>query len=64
MPLYLFHGTADRITDPDGSKWLHAEAPSADKSLRLFDGLYHETMNEPERDEVLAELSDWIATHI
>ena len=64
MPLYLFHGTADRITDPNGSKWLYAEAPSADKALRLFDGLFHETMNEPERDEVLAELSDWITAHI
>ena len=64
MPLYLFHGTADRITDPNGSKWLYAEAPSADKSLRLFDGLFHETMNEPERDEVLAELSDWITVRI
>ena len=64
MPLYLFHGTADRITDPNGSKWLYAEAPSADKSLRLFDGLYHETMNEPERDEVLTELSDWITERV
>ncbi len=64
MPLYLFHGTADRITDPNGSKWLYDEAPSADKSLRLFDGLYHETMNEPERDEVLAELTDWITVRI
>ena len=64
MPLYLFHGTADRITDPNGSKWLYAEAPSADKSLRLFDGLFHETMNEPERDEVLAELSDWITARL
>ena len=64
MPLYLFHGTADRITDPDGSKWLYAEAPSADKSLRLFDGLFHETMNEPERDEVLTELSDWITERV
>ena len=64
MPLYLFHGTADRITDPNGSKWLYDEAPSADKSLRLFDGLYHETMNEPERDEVLTELSDWITERV
>ena len=64
MPLYLFHGTSDRTTDPNGSKWLYAEAPSADKTLRLFDGLLHETMNEPERDEVLTELSDWILARV
>ncbi len=63
MPLYLFHGTEDHITDPNGSKWLYAEAPSTDKTLRLYDGLRHETMNEPERDTVLSELSAWIMKH-
>lgn len=63
MPLYLFHGTADQITDPDGSKWLASEAPSGDITLRLFEGLYHETLNEPERDEVLEALSGWVLDH-
>ena len=62
-PLLLFHGTADRITDPDGSRWLYAEAPSADKTLKLYEGLYHETMNEPERDRVLDDLTGWIEAH-
>lgn len=60
LPLYLFHGTADRITDPEGSRWLHDHAPSEDKTLHLYDGLYHETMNEPERARVLADLTDWL----
>ncbi|MDX1420922.1 MAG: alpha/beta hydrolase [Rubricoccaceae bacterium] len=59
-PLLLFHGTADRITDPDGSRWLHTNAPSEDKTLRLYEGLYHETMNEPEREQVLDDLVAWI----
>ena len=60
LPLYLFHGTADRITDPNGSRWLYEHAPSGDKTLRLWEGLYHETLNEPERDAVLGELADWL----
>ena len=60
LPLYLFHGTADRITDPAGSRWLYEHAPAADKTLRLYEGYYHETLNEPERDEVIAELAAWI----
>lgn len=61
LPLLLFHGTADRITDPEGSRWLYAHAPAADKTLTLYDGFFHETMNEPERDRVLGDLTDWIA---
>lgn len=60
LPLYLFHGTADRITDPAGTRWLAEHAPSDDVTLRLYDGLYHEALNEPERDEVIRDLADWL----
>ena len=63
VPLYVFHGTADTITDPVGSEWLAAHAGTDDVTLRLWEGLYHETMNEPERDEVIAALADWIEAH-
>ena len=63
-PLYLFHGTEDRLTDPDGSRWLAEHAASGDVTLRLWDGLYHETLNEPERDEVIAALADWLDARI
>lgn len=63
-PLYLFHGTADTITAPAGTEWLAAHAASDDVTLRLFDGLYHETTNEPERDDVIAALADWLDAHI
>ncbi|MEM6645231.1 MAG: lysophospholipase [Bacteroidota bacterium] len=60
LPMLLFHGTADRITDPDGTAALHARSPSTDKTLRLLDGLYHETLNEPEQDQVLAMITEWL----
>lgn len=58
LPLYVFHGTADTITDPEGSRAFVEAAPSPDKTLRLYDGLYHETLNELERDDVIGELAD------
>lgn len=64
LPLYLLHGTGDRITPSAGSEWLAACAPSEDVTLRLYDGLYHELMKEPERDAILADLCDWIAAHV
>ena len=63
VPLYLFHGTADTTTDPAGSEWLAEHAASDDVTLRLWDGLYHETLNEVERDAVIEALADWIEAH-
>ena len=62
-PLYLFHGTDDQITSPSGTERLAEHAPSDDVTLRLWRGLRHETMNEPERDEVIDAVADWILAH-
>ena len=64
LPLYLFHGTGDKVTDPAGSQFVYEHAPSEDKTLNLYDGLYHETMNEPERDEVLDDLTAWLDARV
>ena len=63
VPLYLFHGTQDRLTHPDGTRWLARHAPG-DVTLRIWDGLYHETLNEPERDDVIGALADWLDARI
>ena len=59
-PLYLFHGTDDALTDPRGTEWLGEHAASDDVTLRLYDGFYHETLNEVERDTVIEALADWL----
>ncbi len=60
LPLLVFHGTADRITPPAGSEMVVERAGSDDKTLRLLDGLYHETMNEPEQGKVLEMVVSWL----
>lgn len=64
LPFLVFHGTADHLTDPDGSRSFHNHAGSDDKTLRLFDGLYHETFNEPEKDNVRGLILSWLKTHL
>jgi alpha-beta hydrolase superfamily lysophospholipase len=54
------HGSQDRIADVEGSRMLHDRAGSSDKTIRVYEGLYHEIMNEPEREVVLAELATWL----
>ncbi len=64
LPFFVFHGTADQLASPEWSQTLYEQAASTDKTLRLYDGLYHETFNEPEQDEVLADLREWLRHHI
>ncbi|RZF26407.1 alpha/beta hydrolase [Paraburkholderia sp. UYCP14C] len=60
MPLLVFHGTEDKLTEPDGSRAFGAHAGSPDKTLTLYDGSYHETMNDLDRDRVIDALIEWI----
>jgi alpha-beta hydrolase superfamily lysophospholipase len=64
LPLLIMHGEKDVMTSPAGSVAFHAALGSADKSLSVYPGLFHEVFNEPERLEVLAELRDWIQARI
>jgi len=64
VPLLVFHGTADLLAAVDGSKQLYRRASSADKTLRLCEGLFHEVFNEPERDTLLDELVKWLDGHM
>lgn len=64
LPLLILHGTADRLADPEGSKQLYERAESKDKTLKLYDGFYHEVMNEPEKEKVLADIMEWLDGHI
>lgn len=59
-PLLIMHGTADALVAPAGSAWLYEHAGSADKSLRRYEGLAHEILNEPEQRQVMADIAAWM----
>lgn len=58
-PLLVYHGTADRLTSAEGTKEFAAKAKSG-VDLKLWDGFYHESHNEPEQGEVLKFILDWM----
>ena len=63
LPAFLIHGGDDPIADASGSKDMHDAIASADKTLKIYDGLYHEVFNEPERDQVLGDVIAWLSAH-
>ena len=60
LPFLSMHGTADRLTHPDGTKQLYDESLSQDKTLKLYEGLYHELINEPEKEQVIKDVIQWL----
>lgn len=60
LPVYIFHGDADRLTDPAGSREAHAAWGGVDKTLRIWPGSRHETLNDSDRERVTGELFDWL----
>ena len=59
-PVLVMHGTADTVTDPEGSKALVQKARAKDKTLKLYDGLFHDLLHEPEKAQVLGDVVQWL----
>jgi alpha-beta hydrolase superfamily lysophospholipase len=64
VPLLVMHGTEDGLTDAAGSEDLYQRAATPDKTLKLYDGLYHEILNEPEQEEVMSDMISWLEARV
>jgi len=65
IPTYMFHGREDQIADCSGTEVFYERLGSSDKKIKIFERLYHETMNEREVDrvQVVREVADWLKGH-
>ncbi len=59
-PLLILHGDADLVTDPEGSRQLYAQAASKDKTLRIYPGMYHDLLHEPQWRSVVDDVAHWL----
>jgi alpha-beta hydrolase superfamily lysophospholipase len=64
VPLLILHGQADKATNVEGSKALAARAGSSDKTLRLYEGVYHDLLHEPERDAIISDVTTWMTERL
>ena len=60
LPILIMHGTDDHLTNPQGSERLFKRVSSGDKELKLYEGLYHEILNEAEKERVLEDIVRWL----
>ncbi|GMJ06657.1 hypothetical protein like AT1G73480 [Hibiscus trionum] len=59
VPFLVLHGMEDTVTDPKASKKLYDEA-STDKTIKLFEGLLHDLLIEPEREAIMDDIIQWL----
>jgi alpha-beta hydrolase superfamily lysophospholipase len=60
LPVLLVQGSEDILIDPESTKALYDLLGSEDKTLKIYEGLYHEVFNEPEREMVLSDVAAWL----
>jgi acylglycerol lipase len=60
LPVLILHGTADKATKPAGSQMFYDKAGSTDKTLKLYEGHYHDPLNDVGKEEVMADILAWI----
>ena len=63
LPVIIMAGAASPLGDGPGSEELFEIVCASDKTLKLYPELMHEIFNEPERDDVFADLEAWLAAH-
>ena len=64
LPLLIMHGDSDKLADLSGSQMLYDTVSSEDKTLKIYPGLYHEILNEPEQNQVKSDILSWLDSHI
>jgi alpha-beta hydrolase superfamily lysophospholipase len=58
------HGTQDKAAKPGGSQFFQDTAGSKDKTLKLYDGAFHDPLNDIGREQVTMDIVNWISPHL
>ncbi len=64
VPLLILHGTADHATVCKGSEYFLEHAGSADKTLKLYEGHFHDLLADIGREEVMADIVAWLDARV
>lgn len=64
LPLLIIHGTKDTVTRPEGSQEFYTAASSKDKTLKLYEGYFHDPLSDLGKEAVIADIRSWIGAHL
>jgi alpha-beta hydrolase superfamily lysophospholipase len=64
LPVLILHGTLDKNAKPAGSELFYDMAGSADKTLKLYEGSFHDPLNDLDKEVVMADIKGWINARV
>jgi alpha-beta hydrolase superfamily lysophospholipase len=64
LPVLILHGTSDQVTKSHGSQRFYELSGSKDKTLKVYDGYYHDLLNDLGKERVLADIVEWFDARI
>lgn len=64
LPLLILHGTEDKATKPSGSQFFYETAGSTDKTLKFYEGHYHDLLNDLDKEDVMTDIQNWLDERI
>jgi alpha-beta hydrolase superfamily lysophospholipase len=60
LPVLILHGTADKATRASGSQFFYDTAGAKDKTLKLYEGGFHDLLNDLDKQVVMTDITAWI----
>lgn len=64
LPVLILHGTEDHATVCRGSEYFFEHAGASDKTLKLYEGHYHDLLNDIGKEQVLADIVGWVEARL
>ncbi|KAI9124401.1 hypothetical protein K1719_004323 [Acacia pycnantha] len=65
LPFLIVHGGDDVVCDPSCVKELYERATSKDKTLKIYEGMWHQLVGEPDENVelVFGDMVEWLRSH-
>ena len=63
-PVLLLQGGEDKLVDPTAAPWFYEKISSSDRTLKVYPELFHEVLNEPEKEQVRRDILTWLDAHV
>jgi alpha-beta hydrolase superfamily lysophospholipase len=60
LPLLILHGTMDKATKASGSQYFYENAGSKDKTIKLYEGHFHDLLNDIDKEIVMGDILKWL----
>ncbi len=64
LPVLILHGTSDKAAKPSGSQLFYDTVGSTDKTLKFYEGGYHDLLNDTDKQRVMSDIRVWINAHL